>query len=288
MLFPDLLVKGAQRAHAHKLSVSISTNGFWGAWPIEKITAFFQQAQPHSIGLSADSFHSPFINDQTLGRAAAFLYAMGINASFSTSQMKLGVSCADHYASMGNYKYLFPHYFYNEKRFGRAEQFRAEDFYEERFSVKAICLHDCVYNVFYNGFVYPCCKFEGMYSMLVLGDLRTNTLDALVHNPVMALVHLLETIGFSSLLDAAKKITPGLPVDIFSHCCTICHLIFKDISFVRKYAPLIQDACMKTAVRQFLELADARGILHSGQWTRDSPSAGLRQPHKTLAVTQTM
>jgi hypothetical protein len=277
MLYPDLIIRGATRARERKLKVSIVTNGYWGKWQPRKLAAFFSEVRPTSVHFSTDSFHVPFADDATLGRAVAFTYAMGVYAHIVVIQMRAGQSAQEHWNALGPYKHLVPNFFFNVGRFGRATQFRTDDFYEPRQTLPARCQHDGTYGLGWSGILYPCCRFEAFYGALALGDLHKSRLAELLENPVMALVRLLESVGFSPLIDAAKRVDPGLPVDKFSFSCAVCNELFRSVPVVRKYAPLITHAELREAVRRYLQYVDERGILSAADWIEpDSRRATVR------------
>jgi hypothetical protein len=288
MLYPRLIAAGATRAKRHKLQVVIVSNGYWGKWPAGKLAAFFEEAKPDRIHFSTDCFHRPFIDDQTFGRAVAFTFAMGVYAHIAISQMRVGLSALDYWNTMGTYKHLVPYFLSNESRFGRAMQFRPDDFFEGRQSEKNRCIHDNSYGVTWNGLIYPCCTYEGYYSALAIGDTRLATLDELVNNAVMRLVRLLETEGFSPLLAAARRVDPALPADDFSRGCTACHTLFRTVAFVRKWAPLVDKTSpYSEAVREYLDFVGQRGEVNTSQWILDDVQRRVspaRRP-KPLTIT---
>jgi hypothetical protein len=145
-------------------------------------------------------------------------------------------------------------------------QFRPEDFYLIRQAEKCRCIHDCSYGITWSGLIYPCCTYHGYYSDLAIGDTRTFRLEELLHNPVMKLVHLLEAKGFSSLIDAAKHVDNKLAVDNFSVGCAVCHTLFKDLAFIGKIIPFIEDKPMHEAVQDYYKYINKRGVLTHEQW----------------------
>jgi hypothetical protein len=289
MLFPRLIAKGAEQARKHNLQVVIVTNGYWGKWPAAKLAEFFAEVKPDRIHFSADPFHRAYVDDATLGRAIAFTYAMGVYAHIAVSQMKAGLSAQEFWNSMGAYKHLVSYFFGNEARFGRGEQFRSEDFFEPRLTERCRCLHDGSYGTTWTGLLYPCCRFEGAYGMLAIGDTRKTPLVELLQNPVMKLVRLLETVGFSPLLDAAKQVDRTLSVDYFSSGCTVCYVLFKALSFVRQFAPRIKQEKMREGVREYLDFVGKRGVLSAEQWIQrdDRPRRiTLKRPQARIDVTR--
>ena len=265
-LFPDLLIKAAERARKKQLRVTLMTNGQWGKWPTARLIKFFQAFKPDAIHFSTDTFHRHFINDKTLGRAVAFTYAMGVQAHISANSMRVGLSAQELWNQMGTYKHLYPYCTYSALRYGRATQFRRGDFSEMRFAEKCRCSTGSRFSIVWNGIAKPCCKYEVFYSCLALGNAHDTPLSEMMINPVMELVQLLEKEGFSSLLEAAKKVDPTLPVDNFSYGCGVCNELFRNPSFTRKYAPLIQPDATRKLVLECLEYMEENTHFSGDQW----------------------
>ena len=265
-LFPDLLIKGAERARKKKLRVILATNGHWGKWPTERMTKFFQALKPDAIHFSTDAFHRPFINDKTLGRAVAFTYAMGVEATIRVIYMKAGSSAQELWKSMGPYKQLYPFSSYGALRYGRAMQFRRGDFFETRYAEKCHCSPISRFGVAWNGVVLPCCNYEAFYSCLALGNAQDTPLEDLLRTPVMGLIQILQNEGFSSLLDAATQVAPTLLVDNFSFACRVCNALFRSPAFIREYVPLIQPDATRKVAQEYLDFMEDIVHFSGDQW----------------------
>jgi hypothetical protein len=139
---------------------------------------------------------------------------------------------------------------------------------------KSRCIHDCTFGITWSGIVYPCCTFYGYYGGLAICDARISPLGDLLQNPVTKLVQLLETLGFTALLAAAKQVDKKIIVDNFSEGCVVCQTLFNNILFVRKFMPLIADKKMREAVSEYIDYVEKRGILSADKWVQ----ADIKRP----------
>ena len=270
-IYPELLIKGAQRARQKGLEARFVTNGFWGRWPARKKLDFFQRARPDVIDFSYDEFHRQFVPPKYLEQAIAFTYALGVEAHLTINQLQNSITAQELWEALGPAKHLAGKHSIDMAPYGRARLLPSRHFVSPQKQEEARCLHDSCFGVGTNGHVFPCCRYEGHYGLLALGNAQTTSLAAMVENPVMHLVRLLETVGFAPLVAAARRVQPTLPVNECSNGCVVCNVLFSDVAFIQAYAPLVEQPALAAAMAGYVQELATRGVLRGEDWIQSDP-----------------
>jgi MoaA/NifB/PqqE/SkfB family radical SAM enzyme len=224
-----LLLKGVTRAKERGHTVTIATNGFWGAWPRERIEETLHCLKPNIIFISTDYYHAQYVSEAVLAEAVSAAKSMGIRTELSIGETKEGISAAEYFKSLGTYKYLTNYTIYPFVRAGRAAALPDEAFIRPVPTQQLYCAARGMISVRYDGQVFPCCEQLVFDTAMSLGNVKNSTIkDLLAAEDNNVKLSVIKAMGFDFLMDSAKE---SLGLDFPSECsksCEICGMLFKN------------------------------------------------------------
>lgn len=253
-LYPELLREGIRTAREEKMSVAIATNGFWGAWPEERMHDVLTELKPDSIGFSYDFFHRKYIPKEDFFRAVNAAEKLEIKCNLAIADMNGEYSAGRFIHSMSKNKYHRHFSIYRLYRAGRALNMPSEMFLTDDMQKFSGCLYDNKLLVFYNGDVYPCCRHEVFESAMKLGNASDKSLKEVIKSSNVPMICdvLMRSERFESLINTAEKI--GLEVPEKVGCsCDYCRVMFGTDERKNKMLPSVEKLYGEMLVRSLLK-----------------------------------
>lgn len=256
-LYPKLLTEGVSRAREQKMNVTIATNGFWGAWDDEKIKDVLEKVKPDVISFSYDFFHKKYVSEEHFMRAIVACSMMGIKTRVYVADMKGDYAAGRFIKSLSNQKYGIEFSIYPVYRTGRAKNLPKELFLTSDKKEDLGCLYANTLSVFYNGDVYPCCRYEAFESALKLGNVNGSTLKDVLESSDVPMICdvLMKSERFYRLLERAKK--QGIDIENCAGCsCDYCWMLFGTENHKQKMMPFVEELYSEMLVRSVMNGAN--------------------------------
>lgn len=211
--------------------VSLMTNAFWANSYVEAYEKLseLKKCGLSTIGLSYDSFHSPYIKSENVSNV---LYAAndmelhaGLNIVISKSHMAGEAIDSLGAAAKEAQVMIFP----CQKVGNAASNFEDSEYLRTRKSTGCYCKKAGGFSVSYDGTILPCCSPSVFNTALSIGSYEeldvVSTLDKLKRNPYL---YLLRIYGFDYFIEIAKnKLNINVPEYVVS-ACELCALFFNE------------------------------------------------------------
>ena len=262
----------AHHACEYGFSISLVTNGFWGARPErarKQIASLVNQGLKR-VELSADRFHQEFIQIETIKSAIHILKELGVSTILRVvttrehmvdeTLRQLDADDLDGLEVAGSP--MVP--------VGRALMaVQAEEYYLSASGACGSCSENLNLTVRSDGNVSPCCAGSDMTPSLSLGNVNSESLDIIVRKAewnylVKKLVHQ----GPSSFFSILESAGLGHKIkDNYTNICHACSDFFGDEEVVQAVEEYLFDLQRRTLASCLAELPAKAGI----EWSFSPP-----------------
>jgi MoaA/NifB/PqqE/SkfB family radical SAM enzyme len=257
LLYPELVAEILSYGKSAGFQASsIASNGFWGAWPREKIDQMLSLIEKNCnlICFSMDSFHAEYVPEQSVWNAATAAAEHGIRVSFSVADVCGERGAGPYLASLSEKALKHSYSLYPLERIGNAENLPEELF------VKTLSREDewgCpaggLISVMYDGRVFPCCNPGIFDTDFSLGSLQEHSLQDLLSNSrgIKRLRILQDPKYFRELMEwAAGELKIEIPEQMTS-ACELCYRVFRSQERLESLEPGIDAIYQKMVLDYF-------------------------------------
>lgn len=238
MLRPDLVQQICDFDYGRKVTVSLKTNGFWGADPVkaEKFIARNREVLTH-ISFSYDEFHRRYVSLGSIKNIIDIAQPNSVTTDIVGCFFADSVQPGDILNELGEHAYKTKFVYQPVFRTGLASDFEEERFVRlyEVGKDRLFCPapHKGSLLITSHLDLYPCCSQVAQNTILKIGNLRDRPLSSLLkdigHNRLLIKLF---TEGLDGLIEASG-ITAECP-KMLSTPCEACELLFADGRYLKR------------------------------------------------------
>ena len=237
LLYPNLVEKILTFDFERDVSVTIKTNGFWGQ-NLEKASRFVSKnaKRIQTVSLSYDDFHREFIDIDSIKNVITVCKNFNIPTEVVGCFLTTGSMPGDILNELGECAY-YTHFLYQPvMSTGSGNCFKNSEYIKlvETDIDKILCPGVFAGNILINPKldVYPCCSQAIENTILLTGNLNTNSLMNIILD--IKQNYIFNTIfidGFAPYIKLLKNYHLDYPKKLASPC-ELCEFIFKNDDFL--------------------------------------------------------